>query len=128
MRQRIAPGIGWVSILLALFWLAAVCMQGGIGIAHAAYSPTATFFEQAGVPTPEEGGQGPIHRAASHGGMTPAQHWDLTPEDDALQPLPVLNPKLPSQQLAVCHAVRTLMYQWPLSELASRTGGHAPPL
>ena len=127
MRQQLSLGKGWFPILLVLFLCASVYMSGSMGSAKAAYSPTVSYFMQAGEPTPGEGGHGKNHNAASHGGMTPAQSRDLMQEEEMLETLLALAPELPSQQATAHPAVRSLMNKRPLSELASQTGGHAPP-
>ena len=127
MRQRIARGAGWIAVLFALAWFFAACTQGGMDMVNAAYPLAGSSYTQAGEPTPGEDGRDD-HGAASRGGMTPAQSLFSTQEEESLLSLPALEPKLPSRQLAVCHALRSMMFKRPLSELASRTGGHAPPL
>ncbi len=126
MRQRIARRIGWVAILFAFVWLCAAYMQGGMGRALTAYSPTVSTYTQAGGKTPGEDGRNDNRNAASRGGMTPAQPRDLMQEEEVLTTS--THPMLPSQRLAARHAVHCLIIMRPLSELASRTGGHAPPL
>jgi len=91
-----------------------------------AYSPTVSTYTQAGGKTPGEDGRNENPSAASQGGMTPVQPWELMQEEVVLAPS--TNTQLPSQRLAARYAVHSLIYIRPLSEMASRTGGHAPPL
>ena len=125
MRQHKAHGREWVSILLVLFLCIATYEYGGMCFAQAAYSPTVN--EQAEQQAPGENGHGTNRDNASHGGMTPAQSEILVQEGDQIQLLPTQEPRLPNLYVTAYHAVRTLSQSRPLSELASRTGGHAPP-
>jgi hypothetical protein len=125
MRQQKAQGREWVSILLVLFLCIAAYVYGSMGFAQAAYSPTVN--EQAEQQAPGKNGHGTSRGNASHGGMTPAQSENLMQEGDQLQLLPAQEPRLPNLYATAYHAVRALLYSRPLSELASRTGGHAPP-
>jgi hypothetical protein len=125
MRLKKAQGRKWVSILLVLFLCISAYVYGSMGFALAAYSPTAN--EQAKQQAPGEDGCGSSRGITSHGGMTPAQPEDLMQEGISNQLLPALEHRRPSLIATAYHAVRALMLSRPLSELASRTGGHAPP-
>lgn len=127
MRQRTAPGKGWASISLVLFLCFAAYVSGGMGLAQAAYSPTSVENEQAGQQAPGDGGRDSYRDTASRGGMTPAQSANPLQEEYHVQLLPAQEPRLPSLNATAYHAVLTLRFPRPLSELASRTGGHAPP-
>ena len=126
MRQRIVRRVGWIAILFAFVWLCAAYMQCGMGTTLTAYSPTISNYTQAGGKTPGEDGRNENRSATSRGGMTPTQPWEFTQEEEALTPS--AHPQLPSQRLAARYSVHSLIIKRPLSELASRTGGHAPPL
>lgn len=125
MRHQKAQGRVWVSMLLVLFLCCAAYVYGSMGIALYAYSPTAD--EQAEQQAPGEDGRDSNRGIATHGGMTPAQPENPTQEDSRIQLLPTQEPRLPNLYATAYHAVRAQTYLRPLSELASRTGGHAPP-
>lgn len=125
MQQQKAKSRGWFSVLLVLFLCIATYVYGSMGFAQAAYSPTAS--EQADQQAPWEDGHGTNRGFATHGGMTPAQSVNLTQEGDRTKLLPAQEPRLPNLYATAYHAVRTQTQSRPLSELASRTGGHAPP-
>ncbi len=125
MRLKRAQGRVWVSILLVLFLCIAAYMYGSMGFPLAAYSPTVN--EQAEQQAPGEDDRESNRSIATHGGMTPAQSENLTQEGDYNQLLPAQEPRLPNLYATAYHAVRIQMCSRPLSELASRIGGHAPP-
>jgi hypothetical protein len=126
MQQQKAKGRRWFSILLVLILCIATYVYGSMGFAQAAYSPTAS--EQATQQAPWEDGHGSNRGLATHGGMTPAQSVNLTQEGDRIKLLPAQEHRLPNLYATADHAAMRLMYNRPLSELASRTGGHAPPI
>lgn len=125
MGHQKAQGRAWVSMLLVLFLCFAAYVNGSMGIALNAYSPTAS--EQAEQQAPGEDDCDSSRSIATHGGMTPAQPENLTQEGCNFQLPPAQEPRLPSLNATAYSAVRAQTYSRPLSELASRTGGHAPP-
>ena len=127
MRHINARSRGWLVILLVLFLCFAACMSQGMGFAPAAYSPTASKNELAGRHAPGGGGYSANHDAADNFILTPEQSVRLWKEGECVRHHPALEPSLPSMNITSCHAVFTMMYQRPRSELASRSGGHAPP-
>ena len=127
MRQKKALGREWIPILLVLFWCLAVYMSGVMGSTQAAYSPTVSSNSQAGQQGPGSGDRNSSRATASHGVMTPAQSADLWQDGGCAQLFSVQDTGLPRLNATACHAIRSLMYIKPLSELASRIGGHAPP-
>lgn len=126
MQLRRAQGRTWVSILLVLFLCVAAYMYGSMGFSLAAYSPTVN--EQAEKQATGEDDRDSNRGIATHGGMTPAQSENLTQEDYCIQLLPAQESRLPNLYATAYHTVRIRTYSRPLSELASRIGGHAPPL
>ena len=125
MRHQKAQGGAWVSMLLVLFLCFAAYVNGSMGIALNAYSPTAS--EQTEQQAPGEDSCDSSRSIATHGGMTPAQLENLMQEGCDFQLPPAQEPRLPNLYATACHTVRANTYSRPLSELASRTGGHAPP-
>ncbi len=126
MRPQKALGMGWISILLVLFLCFAACTQDVMGSAQAAYSPTVLSNIQAGQQVPEYGDRGGC-AAASHGIVMPVQSMDLLQESEHILPFSAQEPGLRRLNATASPAIRSMMYIRPLSELASRTGGHAPP-
>jgi hypothetical protein len=112
-------------MLLVLFLCFAAYMYGSMGFALHAYSPSVN--KQAEKQAPEEKGRSSDRGIATHGGMTPAQPGNLMRGSVPIQLLPAQEPRLPSLYETAYHAVCAQTYSRPLSELASRTGGHAPP-
>jgi hypothetical protein len=113
-------------MLLTLFLCFSAYMCESTGFSLAAYSPTVN--EQADQQAPWEDGRDSNRSIATHGGMTPAQPGFPTQEGDRIQILPAQESRLPNLYATADHAAMRLMYNRPLSELASRTGGHAPPI
>ena len=114
-------------ILLAVLLFVSSCLPFDMASGQAEYSPTSTINQQAGQQAPGKSVHGIIQKAYSHGGMTPAQPGESLLEDAYSVLHPAVEPGLPSLDATAFQADRCLIYTRPLSELATRTGGHAPP-
>jgi hypothetical protein len=127
MRQSKGSGIGWLSILLVLFGYLSAYIPGGTGIAEAAYSQMVSINMQTEQQELGNGKDTSSQRSLARGNTAPVQIASFTQGEMITQFLPAHGPHLLSLQAAAYHAVRRLIYKKPLSELALRTGGHAPP-
>ncbi len=130
MRQAKSRGRRLTPVLLTLFLCLSATVPQGIALAQ-----PETFAKPAAaqaaplhrltleMPT---AGKMPVHRLL-YIKSAEAAHFPGTIRDGEPLPGPHREPRLISLHGAACHASCHTVHTRPLSELAFRTGGHAPP-